>query len=56
MATTPSKASAATRQVLAAMDEGKNNITKMLESLLAKMDEQKAIHDKQIEIQATFNA
>ncbi|XP_048565404.1 uncharacterized protein LOC125545493 [Triticum urartu] len=44
------------RQVLAAMDEGNSNITKMLESLLAKMDEQKAVHDKQIEIQAAFNA
>ena len=38
------------------MDESTSNITKMLESLLNKMDEQKAIHDKQIEIQAAFNA
>ena len=50
------KASAATHQVLAAMDEANNNITKMLESLLAKMDEQKVAHDKQIEVQAAFNA
>ena len=47
-ATAPSKASAATRQVLAAMDKGNSNITKMLKSLLAKMDEQNAVHDKQI--------
>ena len=38
------------------MDESTSNITKMFESLLTKMDEQKAIHDKQIEIQAAFNA
>ncbi|XP_044326440.1 uncharacterized protein [Triticum aestivum] len=38
------------------MDEGNSNITKLLESLLAKMDEQKATHDKQIEVQAAFNA
>lgn len=54
--TATSKASAATRQVLAAMDEGNTNITKMLESLLAKIDDQKATHEKRIELQAAFNA
>ncbi|XBI72477.1 hypothetical protein VPH35_066426 [Triticum aestivum] len=54
--TAPSKASAATRQVLAAMDEGNTNITKMLETLLARIDDQKVAHEKQIELQAAFNA
>ena len=37
------------------MDESNNNITKLLESLLSKVDEQKATHDKQIRMQAAFN-
>ncbi|KAE8811835.1 hypothetical protein D1007_11249 [Hordeum vulgare] len=37
------------------MDEGNNNITKMLESLITKIDEQKVLHDKKIKIQAAFN-
>ena len=38
------------------MDEGNTNITKMLETLLAKIDDQKMAHEKQIELQAAFNA
>nr|XP_020156464.1 shootin-1-like [Aegilops tauschii subsp. strangulata] len=38
------------------MDEGNTNITKMLEALLAKIDDQKAVHEKQIKLQAAFNA
>ena len=54
--TAPPKASVATQQVLAAMDEGNTNITKMLETLLAKIDDQKMAHEKQIELQTAFNA
>ena len=38
------------------MDEGNTNITKMLETLLARIDDQKVAHEKQIELQAAFNA
>ena len=48
--TAPSKASVATRQVLDTMDEGNTNITKMLETLLARIDDQKVAHEKQIEL------
>ena len=54
--TAPPKASAAMRQVLDAMDEGNTNITKMLETLLARIDDQKVAHEKKIELQAAFNA
>ncbi|KAI5013624.1 hypothetical protein ZWY2020_037137 [Hordeum vulgare] len=37
------------------MGAGNNNITKLLESLITKVDEQKLFHNKQIEIQAAFN-
>ncbi|KAE8820499.1 hypothetical protein D1007_01647 [Hordeum vulgare] len=37
------------------MDEGNSNITKLLESLITKVDEKKLLHDKQIEILAAFN-
>lgn len=36
--------------------EGNHHITSMLESLLAKFDDQKALQDKQLEAQNAFNA
>ncbi|KAE8810875.1 hypothetical protein D1007_12374 [Hordeum vulgare] len=37
------------------MDEANINVTKLLESLITKVDQQHVLHDKQIEIQAAFN-
>ena len=37
------------------MEEGNAHIAKMLDSLLTKLDEQTALHDKQLEAQIAFN-
>ena len=53
--TAPSKPSVQTRQLLAAMDDNTTSLKAMMETILARLDEQKVDSDKRLEAQISFN-